>query len=231
VVLARFVLRPRRCTGKGYRATRLWRSQIFSNRFLGGLIADTDQTGIPIGGATELAPQVIEINIYAQLRRRYLGFVHVTVCLLLTVSHLIRSESKPGTRHGRISSEFAIRPYKEEIWSPKGELAEVLIRPIRRENEPLMARFHATLSEHSVYLRYFHMMPLDSGIAHERLARICFPDTDRELVLVAERRDPATEEREILAVARLSKEDQAKEAEFGVLTGDKFSDTDWERSC
>ena len=85
-----------------------------------------------------------------------------------------------------------------------------------------MARFHATLSEHSVYLRYFHMIPLDSRIAHERLARICFPDTDRELVLVAERRDPATKEREILAVARLCKEDQAKDAEFAVLTGDKF---------
>lgn len=98
----------------------------------------------------------------------------------------------------------------------------MLIRPIRPEDEPLMARFHATLSEHSVYLRYFHMIPLDSRITHERLARICFPDTDRELVLVAERRDPATKEREILAVARLCKEDQAKDAEFAVLTGDKF---------
>jgi acetyltransferase len=66
------------------------------------------------------------------------------------------------------------------------------------------------------------MIPLDSRIAHERLAGICFPDTDRELVLVAERRDPATKEREILAVARLCKEDQAKDAEFAVLTGDKF---------
>ena len=85
-----------------------------------------------------------------------------------------------------------------------------------------MARFHATLSEHSVYLRYFHMLPLDSRIAHERLARICVPNADRELVLVAERRDPAKEEPEILAVARLSKEDQAQDAEFAVLTSDKF---------
>jgi acetyltransferase len=116
----------------------------------------------------------------------------------------------------------AIRPYPKGAWSPKGEVAEVLIRPIRPEDEPVIARFHATLSEHSVYLRYFHMIPLDSRIAHERLARICVPDTNRELVLVAERRDPVTEEREILAVARLSKEDQAEEAEFAVLTSDKF---------
>jgi acetyltransferase len=85
-----------------------------------------------------------------------------------------------------------------------------------------MARFHATLSERSVYLRYFHMIPLDSRIAHERLTRICFIDYDREMVLVAERHDPATGEREILAVGRLTKSDQANEAEFALLTADKF---------
>ena len=41
-------------------------------------------------------------------------------------------------------------------------------------------------------------------MAHERLTRICFIDYDREMALVAERRDPATGEREILGVGRLS---------------------------
>jgi acetyltransferase len=99
---------------------------------------------------------------------------------------------------------------------------EVLIRPICPEDEPLMARFHATLSERSVYLRYFHMIPLDSRIAHERLSRICFVDHDREMALVAERRDPSTGEREILAVGRLAKSDHANEAEFAVLISDRF---------
>lgn len=99
---------------------------------------------------------------------------------------------------------------------------EVLIRPICPEDEPLMARFHATLSERSVYLRYFHMIPLDFRIAHERLSRICFVDHDRETALVAERIDPAKSEREILAVARLNKAAVGNEAEFAVLIGDKF---------
>ncbi len=99
---------------------------------------------------------------------------------------------------------------------------QVFIRPIRPEDEPLIARFHATLSDRSVYLRYFHMVPLDARIAHERLMRICFVDHDREIVLVAERRHPATREREILAVGRIVKADQANEAEFAVLIGDKF---------
>jgi acetyltransferase len=102
------------------------------------------------------------------------------------------------------------------------DLTQVLIRPIRPEDEPLIARFHATLSDRSVYLRYFHMLPLAARIAHERLTRICLADQDREIVLVAERRHPATWEREILAVGRLVKADQANEAEFAVLIGDKF---------
>jgi acetyltransferase len=99
---------------------------------------------------------------------------------------------------------------------------EVLIRPIRPEDEPMMASFHATLSERSVYLRYFHMLPLDARIDHKRLTRICFIDYAREMVLVAERLDPTSGEREILAVGRLIREENAKEAEFAVLISDRF---------
>jgi acetyltransferase len=71
-------------------------------------------------------------------------------------------------------------------------------------------------------MRYFHMLPLDTRIAHERLTRICFIDYDREMVLVAEREDPSSGEREILAVGRLIREENANEAEFAVLISDKF---------
>ena len=79
-----------------------------------------------------------------------------------------------------------------------------------------MARFHATLSERSVYLRYFHMLPLDARIDHARLTRICFIDYDREMVLVAER------DHEIVAVGRLIKAVGTKQAQFAVLISDKF---------
>ena len=68
-----------------------------------------------------------------------------------------------------------------------------------------MVKFHETLSERSVYFRYFHMLKLNQRVAHERLTRICFIDYDREMALVAERRDPASGEREILGVGRLTK--------------------------
>jgi acetyltransferase len=121
--------------------------------------------------------------------------------------------------------QTAIRPYPIQYVSdeetPDG--ARVRVRPIRPEDEPLMVRFHATLSEESVYMRYFHMMKLDQRTAHERLTRICFIDYDREMALVAEHTDPETGEREIMGVARLSRNGAAPaEAEFSVLVSDRF---------
>jgi acetyltransferase len=94
--------------------------------------------------------------------------------------------------------------------------AVITIRPIRPEDEPGMVQFHQKLSAHSVYLRYFHMMNLDSRVSHERLKRICFIDNDREKVLVAE------QDHEILAVGRLMKESDANQAEFAILIADPF---------
>ena len=53
--------------------------------------------------------------------------------------------------------------------------------------EPAMVKFHETLSDRSVYLRYFHSLSLSSRVAHDRLVRICFVDYDREIAIVAER--------------------------------------------
>jgi acetyltransferase len=118
---------------------------------------------------------------------------------------------------------LAIRPYPAQYvqpWRfPSGE--EVVIRPIAPEDEPLMAAFHSQLSECSVYFRYFHMLSLEQRIAHERLTRICFPDYDRVMVLVAEGRIAGKDSREILGVARLAKQPGTNEAEFAVLVADR----------
>jgi acetyltransferase len=86
----------------------------------------------------------------------------------------------------------AIRPYPSQYVQPwtTGDGIALLIRPIRPEDEPLMIQFHTTLSDRSVYFRYMHAVQLSQRIAHERLARICFNDYDRELALVAERLRP-----------------------------------------
>ncbi len=119
---------------------------------------------------------------------------------------------------------LAIRPYPQQYvqpWLSRGGL-EVLFRPIRPEDEPLMVDFHHTLSEQSVYLRYFYPLKLSARIDHERLARVCFIDYSRSIVLVAENQDSQSEERRILAVGRLNRIRNTDDAEFAVLVSDDF---------
>src|SRR5690606_38998637 len=51
---------------------------------------------------------------------------------------------------------------------------------------------------------------------------ICFVDYDRQIVLVAERTNPQSGEREVVGVARLVKLLNPEEAEFAVLIADDF---------
>jgi acetyltransferase len=120
--------------------------------------------------------------------------------------------------------KLAIRPYPTQYvtpWTLK-DGTSVTIRPIRPEDEPLMVQFHETLSEQSVYFRYFHLVKLQSRVAHERLTRICFIDYDREMALVADYQEPETGLHKILAVGRLSKLHGANEAEFAMLVSDQY---------
>ena len=118
----------------------------------------------------------------------------------------------------------AIRPYPTKYvgrWTMKNG-SEITIRPIRPEDEPLIAKFHETLSDRSVYLRYFHMERLSSRVAHERLLQKCFIDYDRELALVADFESPQSGQHEIFGVGRLTKMPGEEEAEVGVLISDKY---------
>lgn len=118
----------------------------------------------------------------------------------------------------------ATRPYPIQYVSPwkmkNGK--DIIIRPIRPEDEPLMVKFHETLSDRSVYYRYFSSFSLNRRVAHERLLRICFSDYDREMALVAECTDPETRERSIMAVGRLNKLHLSNEAEVAVLVSDQY---------
>ncbi len=118
----------------------------------------------------------------------------------------------------------AIRPYPlhyvQSVTLKNDRTVE--IRPIRPEDEPLLVKFHATLSPESVYLRYAHMLKLSQRIAHERLTRICFVDYNREIALVMEGCDPMSGEKELLAVGRLSQLHGTTEAEFGLLVSDRY---------
>ena len=130
---------------------------------------------------------------------------------------------EPGLEEDQLP-KLAIRPYPTQYaseWTSKDGM-RVTIRPIRPEDEPLIVKFHATLSEESVYMRYFHVIGYNQRVAHQRLTRICFIDYDREIALVVDRKDPQSGEHSILAVGRLNKLHMAPEAEFAILVSDAY---------
>ncbi len=118
----------------------------------------------------------------------------------------------------------AIRPYPTQYvdtWISKDD-TNVTFRPIRPEDEPLMAQFHEGLSERTVYLRYLQAMQLSQRIGHERLSRLSFIDYDREIALVATHINQETGHPEIMAIGRISKITHTNKAEFALLVSDKF---------
>ncbi|MCB8981307.1 MAG: bifunctional acetate--CoA ligase family protein/GNAT family N-acetyltransferase [Ardenticatenaceae bacterium] len=120
--------------------------------------------------------------------------------------------------------QLAIRPYPAQyiktIDTEDG--LEITMRPIRPEDEPQMVKFHETLSERSVYLRYFRAFQLDQRVEHERLTRICFVDYDRDMAIVVTHKNPKTDSEEIIAAGRLTKERTSDEAEFAILVSDRY---------
>jgi acetyltransferase len=118
----------------------------------------------------------------------------------------------------------AIRPYPSQyVRTLKvDDSTHVTLRPIRPEDEPLIAKFHETLSEESVYYRYFTTLKLPERVAHERLTRICFNDYDHEIALVVEHKNPKTHQLEILAVGRLTKLQRDNAGEFALLVSDPW---------
>ncbi|HEY6014086.1 MAG TPA: GNAT family N-acetyltransferase, partial [Candidatus Limnocylindrales bacterium] len=128
----------------------------------------------------------------------------------------------PPTVPQRELPPLAIRPYPHayirEINDDNG--TPIVIRPIRPEDEPLLARFHGTLSEATVRARYGTDLALAERTAHERLTRICFVDYDREIALVAEA--PQAEGSVVAAVVRLSRIHATEAMELSLVVADAW---------
>jgi acetyltransferase len=147
--------------------------------------------------------------------------------LLATPDHLLALDARIVVHDSSMTAErlprAAIRPYPAQyVWGWKlKDGTPVTIRPIRPEDEPLMVQFHHTLSERSVYLRYFCSLSLSTRVEHERLVRICFGSYDRGFALVADHNNPTTGQHEVLGVGRFSAINRG-EAEAAVLVSDQW---------
>ena len=147
--------------------------------------------------------------------------------LLATPDQLLALDARVVVHDSTVKIEQlqrpTIRPYPSQyVWEWRlKDGTPVTIRPIRPEDEPLMVQFHQTLSERSVYLRYFCSLSLSTRVEHERLVRICFGSYDRGFALVADRKNPETGQHEVLGVGRFSAITRT-EAEAAVLVSDQW---------
>jgi acetyltransferase len=83
-----------------------------------------------------------------------------------------------------------------------------------------MLKFHESLSDRSVYLRFLQPKRLSDRANHDRLSRICHSDYDNEIALIVE--DPTAGEGQlrVLAASRMSKLHGTNAARLSMLITD-----------
>ena len=117
------------------------------------------------------------------------------------------------------SLHLVISPYPQEDESHMvaADGRAIFIRPVKPEDAPLFTALFKTLSPTTIYYRFFGAL---KELNPEMLARFTQIDYDREIALVAI--DEASQTDNILGVARVIGDPDAKTGEFAVLVGDAW---------
>jgi len=122
-------------------------------------------------------------------------------------------EGKPTMPH------LVISPYPTRYVTPwkLSDGTEVLLRPIRPEDEPMEAELLHTVSEETLRGRFFEN---SVNVTHEMLVRFTNIDYDREMAIVAEL--TRGKKKRLIGVGRLMGEADRGRGEFAVLVHDEF---------
>jgi acetyltransferase len=92
-----------------------------------------------------------------------------------------------------------------------------IIRPIRPEDEPMIADLFDSFSEQTIVLRFFQRFP---HLSHEQLVRYCQIDYDRELALVCVVEEDGHEK--IIGDVRMIKQADMEKADMAIMVSDKW---------
>ena len=115
----------------------------------------------------------------------------------------------PQLKRDRLS----IRPYPSELEERiMIDGREILLRPIRPEDEPQHAAFVARVSPEDLVMRFFHAV---RSLPHAELARLTQIDYDREMAIIAIGGLPDAPE--TLGVVRAINDPDETRAEYGIL--------------
>jgi len=116
-------------------------------------------------------------------------------------------------------AHLALRPYPEKYVTTAvtRDGTEVLLRPIKPEDEPLWMELLASCSKESIYSRFRYSFHWQS---HEVATRFCYIDYDREIAIVAEIAVDGV--RKLLGVGRLIADPDHEAVEYAVLIADAW---------
>jgi len=145
--------------------------------------------------------------------------------LLVAADGLVAVDARIVTETGedkKVISRYehlAIVPYPEEyVTAPmKIKNIEIVMRPIKPEDEPLWFELLDSCSRESIYSRFnsfFHYS------VHEVAARYCYIDYDREIAIVAETEEEG--KKKIVGVGRLIADPEHETVEYAILVADKW---------
>ncbi|MDQ7787737.1 MAG: bifunctional acetate--CoA ligase family protein/GNAT family N-acetyltransferase [Thermodesulfovibrionales bacterium] len=149
-------------------------------------------------------------------------FVTEKECFVLDASILLEADVLEGfvpVRGDFCPPHLSICPYPDQyidLFKLK-DGPTVIIRPIRPEDEPLLAELLRTSSEQTLMMRFFRKV---TEITHEQLVRYCHTDYDREMSFVGVIRDGDRET--LIGEVRISKLPDMESAEMAVIVGDQW---------
>jgi acetyltransferase len=114
---------------------------------------------------------------------------------------------------------LAIRPYPEGLSrvTKLEDGKQVLMRPIRPEDESLWHAMLASCSPESIHARFRYSF---KGTTHEMATRFCFIDYDREMAIVAEIEEQGIHQ--LVGVGRLVADPGHETAEYAILVSDTW---------
>jgi acetyltransferase len=118
---------------------------------------------------------------------------------------------------------LALHPYPE-IYVKKGQLhdgTDLLLRPIKPEDEPLWLEMIGSCSRESLYSRFRYFFHWES---HEIATRYCYIDYDREIAIVAEIVKDG--KRKLIGVGRLIADPDHETVEYAILIPDAWQQKD-----
>jgi len=95
--------------------------------------------------------------------------------------------------------------------------SEILLRPIKPEDEPLWVELLASCSKESIYHRFRYDFYFDS---HDIASQYCFIDYDREIAIVAEVEEEG--KKKLIGVGRLIGDPDVEVMEFAILITDSW---------